>query len=91
MTFSEVGGYEVETRADGTRFATVTMYALALMAAKGTTVAQQAGWSPAKTDAEAHEHGLKLAKEIWPPGDGWTDHQAATRKATLRIDLIEKK
>jgi hypothetical protein len=91
MPAFELGNFEVQTRPDGSRFGTVTMYALAVMAANGNAIAQEAGWSSARSDAEAHEDGLRFAKERWPQTEGWTDHQAAIRKATLTFDLIETK
>lgn len=85
---------KVEQNADGTAKATFELYALALMATRENggrfELHQEASWTYAPTDKEAHDEGLKQAEDKWPSKEGWA-LQAAIRKVTVHLDLLTKK
>ena len=83
----------IEHKPDGTAVARFTAYALALMATRerggGVEVAQEAEWTAADSDHEAHAEGMETARRKWPPADGWS-HQVAVRKVNVALDLLKK-
>lgn len=76
---------KVEHNADGTAKATfelyaLVLYALVLMATREESgrlaIHQEASWTYAPTDREAHEEGMRQAQEKWPSHEGWQNQAA---------------
>lgn len=85
----------LEENPDGTKRIRFSAYALALMATRepqpgvSIEVRQEAAWTAANSDVEAHEIGMRMARDKWTPTEGWS-HQAATRKMNVVFDLLSK-
>ena len=86
-------GAQVEQNADGTANVPFQLYALALLATsrndKGLAVIQEASWTYAPADKDAHADGLAQAEEKWPAKrDGLIRSQPAefTLKSTSLSD-----
>jgi hypothetical protein len=83
----------VDHKPDGTAAVKFSAYALALMATRQHggrgEVHQEAEWTSANSDPEAHAEGMEMARQKWPAADGW-NHQVAIRKVTIALDLLKK-
>jgi hypothetical protein len=83
----------VDHKPDGTASAKFSAYALALTATRQQggrgELRQEADWTSANSDPEAHAEGLEIARQKWPAEDGWT-HHVAIRKVTVALDLVNK-
>jgi hypothetical protein len=101
LPFSEQNGVyprslsvSVEQKADGASVAKFAAYALALMAARERggrgEMLQEAERTTANSDQEAHAEGVEMARQRWPPADGWSHHQVAIRKVNVALDLQGK-
>ena len=84
---------KAERGADGAQKATIEIYALSLVAMRedGGRLAfeQEASWTYASSDADAHTEGISQAQEKWPQTEGWEYH-VTVRKVTIQLDLLEK-
>ncbi len=84
---------KVEHKPDGTATVKFAAFALALMATRetrgGCEVRQEADWTSAQSDEEANDEGMDIARQKWPPSEGW-QHQAAIRRVNLIMDLKKK-
>jgi len=90
---SQDASVSLEENPDGSKKISFSAYALALMATRepgnAIEVRQEAAWTGANSDTEAHDIGLTMAREKWPTAEGWS-HQAAIRKMNIVLDLLSK-
>ena len=75
---------------DGSAQATVTFYALSLMAFRDAPypfqIAQQASCSNSLSEADAEAEGLQQCAALWPSHEGWK-HKVASKRITATFNI----
>lgn len=81
----------VERQPNGTSRAVISFYALSLVGIRASEnrIAQDASYTFAFGDEEAHGEGLKQCEIKWPANEGW-DHLAAFKPVTIPVEFREE-